>query len=101
MRTLGCIVVKQSGCGDERHYLEDGTAEGVLYGVMVLHDKLHHDEQRGAQHKEQIEAKLAVLEQALEVELGHGEIEQGEVDARQEAEDGTHILLADAISQHT
>ena len=86
------VVVEEACGGDERHHLEDARAEGVLYAVAVARHQLNHDEQREAQHKEEVEPELAALEEVEGAELGQAEIEQREVDAREEAEECGDIV---------
>ena len=58
MRPHGCIVVKQSGGGDEGYHLEDGAAEGMFHIVVAHRYQLYHDESREGCNEEHIELKL-------------------------------------------
>ena len=92
MRPHGCIVVKQSGGGDEGYHLEDGTAEGMFHIIIAHRHQLYHDESRECRNQECIKLEFRVLEQILDLELDDCCIKQGEVHSREEAEERTDVF---------
>lgn len=54
--------------------------------------QLYHDESREGCNEEHIELKLRILEQLFDLEFDDGCIEQGEINTRQEAEEGTDVF---------
>ena len=65
----------------------------MLHLVVALENKFQHDEQGEGRNHHRVELELAVPEQLPEPEACHRGVEQGEVHARQEAEDGADILF--------
>lgn len=64
-----------------------------MFHIVVAHRyQLYHDESREGCNEEHIELKLRILEQIFDLEFDDGCIEQGEINTRQEAEEGTDVF---------
>ena len=71
----------------------------MLQVVMAHRHQLHHDESREDDNEEDIELKLGVLEEILDIQLDDCCIEQSEIDARKEGEQCTDVLQGRGVEK--
>lgn len=92
VRPQGGIVAEESGSGEEGDDLEDAAAEGFLKVVAVVEHQLDEDEEGEEEREKHIEPELDISEDIGYLPLDHDVVEEDEVDAGEEAEEGGDIL---------
>ena len=80
VRPLTGIVVEEPSSGDERHDLEQGTAESLLQFISPRGYEQSHYPHCGYCHHRKIEAELGIAEEFEYLALEHRHIKHHEID---------------------